>query len=333
MGDRDLHRARGRLPFRSCRSSAIPPSRASERVDLRRLPGATPQTMNDSVVSLIERGLSGVKHLLYFESSTTTRRAPRRSPSRSRRHRTPARRRSDVQNQPAHRGARLPQVRQIGVQPVEAAEQQLPASSARCARVTAPPQRRRRWATTSRSHMLEDPARACRASAARSSQLGCACDPDPARSRRAQPRTHTAGRRRHTRSARRTPRSPRVSVGEPPAVAGQQRRRARHRVQGHENVGEFGTSSCAPSPRLDVRLGDVARVELGRPELRRLHPSEWRARAGLGGRSSRRGANALADLADAVKSGSPNWRCFPAGIACGCPTTPRPSCGSRSRRW
>jgi len=33
-------------------------------------PGATPQTMNDSVVSLIERELSGVKHLLYFESST-----------------------------------------------------------------------------------------------------------------------------------------------------------------------------------------------------------------------------------------------------------------------
>ena len=32
-------------------------------------PGATPQTMNDSVVSLIERELSGVKNLLYFESS------------------------------------------------------------------------------------------------------------------------------------------------------------------------------------------------------------------------------------------------------------------------
>lgn len=35
-------------------------------------PGATPQTMNDSVVGLIERELSGVKHLLYFESSTDT---------------------------------------------------------------------------------------------------------------------------------------------------------------------------------------------------------------------------------------------------------------------
>lgn len=35
-------------------------------------PGATPQTMNDSVVSLIERELSSVKNLLYFESSTDT---------------------------------------------------------------------------------------------------------------------------------------------------------------------------------------------------------------------------------------------------------------------
>jgi multidrug efflux pump len=32
-------------------------------------PGATPQTLNDSVVSLIEREMSGVKNLLYFESS------------------------------------------------------------------------------------------------------------------------------------------------------------------------------------------------------------------------------------------------------------------------
>ena len=32
-------------------------------------PGATPQTLNDAVVSLIERELSGVKNLLYFESS------------------------------------------------------------------------------------------------------------------------------------------------------------------------------------------------------------------------------------------------------------------------
>ena len=35
-------------------------------------PGATPQTMNDSVVSLIEREISSVKRLLYFESSTDT---------------------------------------------------------------------------------------------------------------------------------------------------------------------------------------------------------------------------------------------------------------------
>ncbi|MCD8520846.1 MAG: multidrug efflux RND transporter permease subunit [Saccharospirillaceae bacterium] len=33
-------------------------------------PGATPQTLNDSVVTLIERELSGVKNLLYFESSS-----------------------------------------------------------------------------------------------------------------------------------------------------------------------------------------------------------------------------------------------------------------------
>lgn len=35
-------------------------------------PGATPQTMSDSVLSLIERELSGVKNLLYFESSADT---------------------------------------------------------------------------------------------------------------------------------------------------------------------------------------------------------------------------------------------------------------------
>jgi len=35
-------------------------------------PGATPQAMNDGVVSLIERELSGVKNLLYFESSADT---------------------------------------------------------------------------------------------------------------------------------------------------------------------------------------------------------------------------------------------------------------------
>ncbi len=35
-------------------------------------PGATPQNMSDNVVSLIERELSSVKNLLYFESSTDT---------------------------------------------------------------------------------------------------------------------------------------------------------------------------------------------------------------------------------------------------------------------
>lgn len=35
-------------------------------------PGATPQAMNDTVVSLIERELSSVKNLLYFESTTDT---------------------------------------------------------------------------------------------------------------------------------------------------------------------------------------------------------------------------------------------------------------------
>ncbi|QDY44385.1 efflux RND transporter permease subunit [Candidatus Pantoea soli] len=35
-------------------------------------PGSTPQAMNESVISLIERELSGVKNLLYFESSSDT---------------------------------------------------------------------------------------------------------------------------------------------------------------------------------------------------------------------------------------------------------------------
>lgn len=35
-------------------------------------PGATPQTLNDSVVSLIEKELSGVKNLLYYSSSSDT---------------------------------------------------------------------------------------------------------------------------------------------------------------------------------------------------------------------------------------------------------------------
>ncbi|MFZ4875568.1 multidrug efflux RND transporter permease subunit [Janthinobacterium sp. Mn2066] len=48
--------------------SVAPPSVSIEAS----YPGATPQTMNDSVVSLIERELSGVKNLLYFESSADT---------------------------------------------------------------------------------------------------------------------------------------------------------------------------------------------------------------------------------------------------------------------
>lgn len=35
-------------------------------------PGATPQTLNDAVLSLIERELSSVKNMLYFESSADT---------------------------------------------------------------------------------------------------------------------------------------------------------------------------------------------------------------------------------------------------------------------
>ncbi|SHM76950.1 multidrug efflux pump [Duganella sacchari] len=48
--------------------SVAPPSVSISAV----YPGASPQTMNDAVVSLIERELSGVKNLLYFESSTDT---------------------------------------------------------------------------------------------------------------------------------------------------------------------------------------------------------------------------------------------------------------------
>ncbi|MYM28054.1 multidrug efflux RND transporter permease subunit [Duganella sp. CY15W] len=48
--------------------SVAPPSVSISAV----YPGASPQTMNDAVVGLIERELSGVKNLLYFESSTDT---------------------------------------------------------------------------------------------------------------------------------------------------------------------------------------------------------------------------------------------------------------------
>ena len=83
-------------------------------------PGATPQTMNDSVVSLIERELSSVKNLLYFESSTdTSGRAeivatfqPGTDPELAQ---------VDVQNRLKTAEPRLPQVvRQLGIQ-VEAA--------------------------------------------------------------------------------------------------------------------------------------------------------------------------------------------------------------------
>jgi multidrug efflux pump len=79
-------------------------------------PGATPTTMNDSVVSLIERGLSGVKNMLYFESSSDTSGtaqivvtfAPGTDPDLAQ---------VDVQNRLRTVESRLPQVvRQTGVQ-------------------------------------------------------------------------------------------------------------------------------------------------------------------------------------------------------------------------
>ncbi|MPT47057.1 MAG: multidrug efflux RND transporter permease subunit [Sphingobium sp.] len=49
------------------------PTIAPPSIEIRATyPGATPQTMSESVVSLIERELSSVKNLLYFESSTDT---------------------------------------------------------------------------------------------------------------------------------------------------------------------------------------------------------------------------------------------------------------------
>ncbi|WP_165322463.1 multidrug efflux RND transporter permease subunit [Rhizorhabdus phycosphaerae] len=83
-------------------------------------PGATPKTMNDSVVGLIERELSSVKNLLYFESSTDTSGAaqitatfqPGTNPELAQ---------VDVQNRLKTAEPRLPQiVRQTGVT-VEAA--------------------------------------------------------------------------------------------------------------------------------------------------------------------------------------------------------------------
>ena len=78
-------------------------------------PGATPQTMNDAVLSLIERELSSVKNLLYFESSADTSGAasitatfkPGTDPELAQ---------VDVQNQLKAIEARLPQVvRQNGL--------------------------------------------------------------------------------------------------------------------------------------------------------------------------------------------------------------------------
>ncbi|SLJ88898.1 multidrug efflux RND transporter permease subunit [Novosphingobium mathurense] len=83
-------------------------------------PGATPQTLNDSVISLVERELSSVKNLLYFESSADT------SGSASitatfRPGTNPEMAQVDVQNRLKAIEARLPQVvRQTGVT-VEAA--------------------------------------------------------------------------------------------------------------------------------------------------------------------------------------------------------------------
>jgi hypothetical protein len=42
-------------------------------------PGATPKTINDSVITLIEREMSGVKNLLYY-SATTIRQEPLKLP-------------------------------------------------------------------------------------------------------------------------------------------------------------------------------------------------------------------------------------------------------------
>lgn len=61
---RDRHSSIAHFPLPLCGT------RVGEH--FRLLPGATVQTLNDSVVSLIEREMSGVKNLLYFESSVDT---------------------------------------------------------------------------------------------------------------------------------------------------------------------------------------------------------------------------------------------------------------------
>ncbi|RSV47214.1 multidrug efflux RND transporter permease subunit [Sphingomonas sp. ABOLD] len=78
-------------------------------------PGATPQTLNDSVVSLIQRELSSVKNLLYFESSADS--AGSATVTATFRPGTnPEMAQVDVQNRLKAIEARLPQVvRQTGV--------------------------------------------------------------------------------------------------------------------------------------------------------------------------------------------------------------------------
>lgn len=78
-------------------------------------PGATPQTLNDSVVSLIQRELSGVKNLLYFESSADTSGSATVTAT-FRPGTNPEMAQVDVQNRLKAIEARLPQVvRQTGV--------------------------------------------------------------------------------------------------------------------------------------------------------------------------------------------------------------------------
>lgn len=49
------------------------PSVAPPQVNINAVyPGATPQTLNDSVISLIEKEMSGVKHLLYYSATADT---------------------------------------------------------------------------------------------------------------------------------------------------------------------------------------------------------------------------------------------------------------------
>ena len=69
LGDRPLHRAGGGHRHPQVAHLPLSLGGASIGTLYATYPGATPQTLNDAVVSLIERELSGVKNLLYFESS------------------------------------------------------------------------------------------------------------------------------------------------------------------------------------------------------------------------------------------------------------------------